>query len=187
MAPPNRHETDGPQAGVVHALAAAAPSMGVRADKTVVAHARRTTSATGSAEPAHLRLASHARRRRQSIGVSGGVSLAGHDAVLSRKVNRRAEPETPRRTVSALPGIPPAVETADRPEKPSDADARSRIEQTLANMREVDGQRVRVQVDNHVVTLRGHVRCWSEHQIVERIAWSAPGVVHVQSHVVIAY
>jgi hypothetical protein len=32
----------------------------------------------------------------------------------------------------------------------------------------------------------GHVRCWSEWQIAERVAWSMPSVTEVHNHLVIS-
>jgi osmotically-inducible protein OsmY len=58
-------------------------------------------------------------------------------------------------------------------------DVHNKIMAALKRNAEVESDRVRVIVDGDTVTLEGKVRAWYERDLVERAAWSAPGVASV--------
>lgn len=63
------------------------------------------------------------------------------------------------------------------------ADVSRRIHEALRREAEIEAGRVTVSVDDGKALLHGHVHTWFEHDIVERAAWSAPGVRAVEDHV----
>ena len=65
-------------------------------------------------------------------------------------------------------------------------EVKTRIEEALRRSAEIDAARVRVEADDSIVTLSGHVGSWAERQEAERAAWSFPGVAHVENPIVVA-
>ena len=51
---------------------------------------------------------------------------------------------------------------------------------------EVDADRITVEANGSVVTLKGTVRSWIEREEAERVAWSAPGITKVEDRIVVS-
>ncbi|MCY1451437.1 BON domain protein [compost metagenome] len=66
------------------------------------------------------------------------------------------------------------------------ADIQRSIEDALKRSAEVDVSHIRVKVNGDVVRLEGKVHLLRERQIVERAAWSVPGVRKVDDYLLIA-
>jgi osmotically-inducible protein OsmY len=66
------------------------------------------------------------------------------------------------------------------------SEVKVKIENALRRAAELDAQKIRVEVINDKVTLRGTVRSWSERSEAERAAWSAPGVRLVEDDLSVA-
>jgi len=66
------------------------------------------------------------------------------------------------------------------------SDLKVRIENALTRAAELDGERIKVEVDGNKVILRGKVSSWAERDEAERAAWSAPGVWDVDDKLEIA-
>jgi osmotically-inducible protein OsmY len=79
--------------------------------------------------------------------------------------------------VTNLIQLKPAVQPADIQRKIQDAFKRSA---------EVDANRITVEAKGSEVILKGTVRSWIEREEAERVAWSAPGVTHVEDRIVVS-
>lgn len=73
--------------------------------------------------------------------------------------------------------IKPALEVSD---------VRRRIEEAFKRDAELEASGIRIAVSDGRVTLNGKVRNWSERQVAERAAWSAPGVKAVEDNIAVA-
>jgi osmotically-inducible protein OsmY len=64
-------------------------------------------------------------------------------------------------------------------------DVRNKIMAALKRNAEIETDAVRIFVDGDTVTLEGKVKAWYERDLVEKAAWSAPGVASVVDNVTI--
>ncbi|MBV8654190.1 MAG: BON domain-containing protein [Alphaproteobacteria bacterium] len=65
-------------------------------------------------------------------------------------------------------------------------DVHAKIRDALERNAEVEARHITVDVVGGKVTLRGKVNAWSEREVAERAAWSAPGVTEVEDHIELA-
>jgi osmotically-inducible protein OsmY len=113
------------------------------------------------------------------VKVEGGVVALSGDVEWAYQ---RAGAET---GVRRLPGVRALVNTITVKPRISAGDIKRRIEQALERQAEVEAGHISVAVDGGQVKLAGHVRAWYERDIIERAAWSAPGVQAVDDRVTI--
>jgi osmotically-inducible protein OsmY len=111
----------------------------------------------------------------------GWVTLRGevdwqYQKLDAERVVRRL---TGVRGVSNLIAVRPRV-------TPSPAALKEQIEKALVRTAETDAERIKVEVEDGKVTLRGTVRSWAERQEAERVAWLAPGVTTVENKIALA-
>ena len=66
------------------------------------------------------------------------------------------------------------------------SDIKQRIETALRRNAELEADSIKVTVDQGRVKLDGKVKAWYERDLVERTAWSAPGVISVDDRISIS-
>jgi osmotically-inducible protein OsmY len=65
-------------------------------------------------------------------------------------------------------------------------DLQRKIQEAFKRSAEVDANRITVEAKGSEVILKGTVRSWTEREEAERVAWSAPGVTHVEDRIVVS-
>jgi osmotically-inducible protein OsmY len=65
-------------------------------------------------------------------------------------------------------------------------DIQRKIQEAFKRSAEVDANRITVETKGSEVILKGTVRSWTEREEAERVAWSAPGVTHVEDRIVVS-
>jgi osmotically-inducible protein OsmY len=66
------------------------------------------------------------------------------------------------------------------------SEIKRKIQEAFRRNAEVDSNRIIVEADGGVVTLKGTVRSWVEREEAERAAWAAPGVANVVDQIVVS-
>jgi osmotically-inducible protein OsmY len=66
------------------------------------------------------------------------------------------------------------------------SEIKKKIQDAFKRNAEVDANRIVVETNGGEVVLKGTVRSWIEREEAERVAWSAPGVTHVEDRIVVA-
>jgi osmotically-inducible protein OsmY len=61
----------------------------------------------------------------------------------------------------------------------------SHLDAALRRNAHLDARTIRGETHGHKVILRGNVRSYFEREEAERVAWSAPGVSHVENHLLV--
>ena len=64
---------------------------------------------------------------------------------------------------------------------------RERIEQAFKRNAEVDAGKITISTVGYKVILGGKVTAWSEREMAERAAWSAPGVTEVEDRITVGF
>jgi osmotically-inducible protein OsmY len=73
------------------------------------------------------------------------------------------------------------------PPGPSADDVQHSITKAMERNAMVDADSVNVESENGIVTLRGTVSSWADHDQAVDTAWAAPGVTNVKDHILVAY
>jgi osmotically-inducible protein OsmY len=132
-------------------------------------HVRSDTDIAHACEMA-LRWNTAVPRERVRVTVDRGhVTLQGE---VEWEYQRRSV-ETAIRPLMGVVGISNEIMLRVQP-KP--ADLERRIRDALVRQAEREAKRLEVNVNGHIVTLRGQVHSWYERDAAQGVAWSAPGV-----------
>jgi osmotically-inducible protein OsmY len=89
------------------------------------------------------------------------------------------------RIVRRLTGVTGVTNLITVTPRVSPQELKERIEKALVRTAETDAKNITVEVDGDAVILKGTVRSWAERNEAERVAWSAPGVAHVDNRITI--
>ncbi len=88
-----------------------------------------------------------------------------------------------QRAVEKLEGVTGVINNIRVSPKVSPSEIRQKIKSAFLRSATVDSDRITVEVDGGMVTLRGKVRSWAERKEAERQAWLAPGVLKVEDDI----
>ncbi|HWA88756.1 MAG TPA: BON domain-containing protein [Rhizomicrobium sp.] len=128
---------------------------------------------------------------RRALDILGWDTVVPKDAVrvvvrdghvtLSGEVHWQFQRLAAEDDVRRLTGVVGVVNNITLKRHLQPADVKRRIEDALKRSAEVEAQSVDVRLlDDGVVELSGRVRSWQERDVVERAAWSVPGVSTVR-------
>ena len=95
---------------------------------------------------------------------------------------QRVAAESGVRKVSGVTGITNLITIKTRVQQ---IDVKKRIEDALKRSAEVEANAIRVTVTDSGVRLEGKVNDWREREIVEKAAWSVPGVMAVDDRLTV--
>jgi osmotically-inducible protein OsmY len=96
---------------------------------------------------------------------------------------QKTSAETAVRKVKGVKGITNVITVKPKVEP---SELKRKIQDAFKRNAEVDADRITVEANGSVVTLKGTVRSWSEREEAERIAWSAPGITNVEDRIVVS-
>ena len=108
----------------------------------------------------------------------GWVSLTGEVDWQYQRV--LAEQDMHR--LNGVKGISNQIELAKQVQP---ADVTLKVENALKRDSALEAAGIKVETEDHTVTLSGHVRSWHDREVAERAAWSAPGVTYVVDRIAI--
>ncbi|MBF9197384.1 BON domain-containing protein [Microvirga terrestris] len=96
---------------------------------------------------------------------------------------QRVAAESGVRKLSGVIGVSNEIELKPQVKAP---DVRDKILSALKRNAEIEADSIRVSVNGDEVTLEGRVHDWYERIVIERAAWSAPGVKHVHDRMTLS-
>ena len=102
---------------------------------------------------------------------------------LEGKVGWGYQKESAEQAVRYLSGVRGVTNKIEIEPAASAADVRTKIEEALRRIAEVDAHSIKVDASGSTVTLSGNVRSWAEMKEAERAAWGAPGVEEVLNRI----
>jgi osmotically-inducible protein OsmY len=96
---------------------------------------------------------------------------------------QKTSAENAVRKVKGVKGVTNLITVAPKVEP---ADLKRKIMEAFKRNAEVDANRIEVETKGSEVVLKGTVRSWIEREEAERVAWSAPGITHVEDRIVVS-
>jgi osmotically-inducible protein OsmY len=172
------------------------------ADKAVAERAaRRVKGVTAIAQEIEVRLPSHATRADDEIAACAveilkwqaggpadriGIKVEKGIVTLTGEVDWQFQKAEAAYIVHKLTGVVDVVNRIRVAPGIGASEIKQRIEKALQRNAALDASRITVQTDGGTVVLTGMVQAWYEHDLAERVAWSAPGVSEVQNRLTIA-
>jgi osmotically-inducible protein OsmY len=114
------------------------------------------------------------------------VKVEGGRVTLSGKVEWRYQADRASRAAGRITGVTGVTNLVVVDPKIDPVDVRQRIEDALKRHAMLDASRIDVMVEGHKVRLGGKVGSWQERDLIERAAWSAPGVTQIEDAITVA-
>jgi len=105
---------------------------------------------------------------------------------LEGNVDHRYQEIAAQDAVRNLTGVKAVINLLNVKPVASPSQVKVKIENALRRAAELDAQRIKVEVQNDKVILRGTVRSWAERSEAKRAAWAAPGVREVEDDLNVA-
>jgi osmotically-inducible protein OsmY len=96
---------------------------------------------------------------------------------------QRSTAEHSVRRIKGLKGVSNMIQLKPHAQP---SEIKRKIQEAFRRNAEVDSNRIIVEADGSVVTLKGTVRSWVEREEAERAAWAAPGVTSVVDQIVVS-
>jgi osmotically-inducible protein OsmY len=96
---------------------------------------------------------------------------------------QRSTAETAVRRIKGVKGVVNSIQLKPHAQP---SEIKRKIQEAFRRNAEVDSNRIAVEADGGVVTLKGTVRSWIEREEAERAAWAAPGVTKVIDQIVVS-
>jgi osmotically-inducible protein OsmY len=165
------------------------------------AAAKRVTGVAAVANDLEVRLPSIDERPDPDIARDAVTALKGQLPLSSEQIKvivkngritlegqvewqyQRATAESAVRRIKGVKGVTNSIKLEPKA-KPSEI--KRKIQEAFRRNAEVDSNRIMVDADGSVVTLKGTVRSWMEREEAERAAWAAPGVTSVVDQIVVS-
>jgi osmotically-inducible protein OsmY len=110
---------------------------------------------------------------------NGWVSLEGN-------VEWQYQKNTAETAVRRIKGVKGVINSIVLRPRVKPDQVKKQIEDAFKRNAEVDANRIQVEADGGEIILKGTVRSWIEREEAERVAWSAPGVTHVEDRITVA-
>ena len=110
---------------------------------------------------------------------NGWVSLEGN-------VEWQYQKNTAETAVRRIKGVKGVINSIVLRPRVKPDEVKKKIEDAFKRNAEVDANRIQVEADGGEIILKGTVRSWIEREEAERVAWSAPGVTHVEDRITVA-
>lgn len=105
---------------------------------------------------------------------------------LTGEVDWQFEREAAERAVRNLPGVLGFNDQVRLKHRTDVGDIRARITTALDRQANLDAGRVQIAVEGGEVSLTGNYMTWPDRAVIERAAWSSPGVSSVQDRMTLA-
>jgi osmotically-inducible protein OsmY len=114
------------------------------------------------------------------------VQVTDGSVTLKGTTEWQYQKEEAERVVRSLMGVKWISNEITVTPKVSAVDVKVKIENALKRNAETDAKHITVETTDGTVTLRGHVRSWSQREEAEHAAWAAPGVTRVEDLIAIS-
>jgi osmotically-inducible protein OsmY len=115
----------------------------------------------------------------KAVVKNGWITLEG-------EVEWQYQRSTAENAVRRIKGVRGVINTIKLKPHTEPNEIKRKIQEAFRRNAEVDANRITVEADGGVVTLKGAVRSWIEREEAERAAWAAPGVTSVVDQIVVS-